>query len=100
MSDRIAGAVGGGTLLSVVANPGDPTYFTSSLAIEYRGLEQVGSAGNDNKLDYQTELDAAALSAAATPMSRVLCSAGGSPAMPMRSAGSSQISSRRRPPLP
>ena len=100
MSDRIAGAVGGGTLLSVGANPGDPTYFTSSLAIEYRGLEQVGSAGNDNKLDYQTELDAAALSAAATPMSRVLCSAGGSPAMPMRSAGSSQISSRRRPPLP
>ena len=65
MSDRIAGAVGGGTLLSVGANPSDPTYFTSSLAIEYRGLEQVGSVGRDNKLDYQTELDAAALSAAA-----------------------------------
>ena len=65
MADSIFSTVGGSTLSSVGANVGDPTYSTSSLAIEYRGLEQVVSIGNNNQLDYQTELDTKELVAAA-----------------------------------
>ncbi len=65
MADSIFSTVGGSTLNSVGANVGDPTYSTSSLAIEYRGLEQVESIGNNNQLDYQTELDTKELVAAA-----------------------------------
>lgn len=65
MADSIFSTVGGSTLNSVGANSGDPTYSTSSLAIEYRGLEQVKSIGNNDQLDYQTELDTKELVAAA-----------------------------------
>ena len=65
MADSIFSTVGGSTLSSVGANAGDPTYSTSSLAIEYRALEQVVSIGNNNQLDYQTELDTKELVAAA-----------------------------------
>ena len=65
MTDSISSTVGGSTLSSVGANVGDPAYSTSSLAIEYRGLEQVVSVGNNDQLDYQTELDTKELVAAA-----------------------------------
>ena len=65
MADSIISTVGGSTLNSVGANVGDPTYSTSSLAIEYRGLEQVKSIGNSDQLDYQTELDTEELVVAA-----------------------------------
>lgn len=65
MADSIFSTVGGSTLSSVGANVGDPTYSTSSLAIEYRGLEQVNYVGSSNQLDYQTELDTKELVAAA-----------------------------------